>query len=190
MLIAGVDEVGRGSLAGPVVAAAVILDDKIDIEGIKDSKKIPFNKRKYLDKYIKNQSISWNIALASVDEINRLNILQASLLAMKRAIQGLDQEPEMTLIDGIHLPELEVPSKAVIKGDSKIKSIMSASIIAKVARDEMMLKMDRVYPLYKFKQHKGYPTKLHLSALELHGPCSEHRSFFKPVEKYSNLDKN
>jgi ribonuclease HII len=118
MLIAGVDEVGRGSLAGPVVAAAVILDDKIDIEGIKDSKKVPSSKRKYLDKYIKKQSISWSIALASVDEINILNILQASLLAMKRAIQGLDQEPEMTLIDGIHLPELEVPSKAVIKGDS------------------------------------------------------------------------
>ena len=179
--LAGVDEVGRGSIAGPVTAAAVILKNTNDIIGLTDSKALSSKRRQELDILIKEKSISWNIAFVSATTIDRINILQASLLAMKRAVERLGMEPDKVLVDGLYKPDLSNPSEAIVKGDTKHASIMAASIIAKVARDKYMIKLHKKFPHYGFKSHKGYPTKFHLNALELHGPCKEHRKSFKPL---------
>lgn len=183
MIVAGVDEAGRGSLAGPVVAAAVILENHASIPDINDSKILSCKQRLRLEDQIKNLSIDWNIASATVEEIDKINILQASLLAMERAVEGLQVEPFKVFCDGPFLPKLSMKGEAVIAGDRIMKNIMSASILAKVERDRMMIELDKVFPLYKFNRHKGYPTKLHISALELYGPCRHHRKSFKPVTK-------
>ncbi len=182
-LVAGVDEVGRGPLVGNVVAAAVILDPDQPISGLADSKKLSEKRRESLYHEIISKAKSWCIASASPAEIDQLNILHASMLAMKRAVEGLSITPEFAYIDGNRCPDLVCPSEAVIKGDSKIAEISAASIIAKVARDREMKELDLLYPEYGFAKHKGYPTALHFTALKLHGPLAEHRRSFKPVKQ-------
>jgi ribonuclease HII len=188
LIEAGVDEVGRGPLAGPVVSAAVILDSSLEIDGLDDSKKLSEKKRLELSRKIKESAIAWNLASASIKEIDSLNILQASLLSMKRAVEGLKIIPEKVVCDGNYKPDISIECEAIIKGDSSVKSIMAASIIAKVTRDELMKDLDKIYPAYGFKKHKGYPTKLHLDALKLLGPCKIHRLSFKPVKESIKLD--
>ena len=183
MIEAGVDEVGRGPLAGPVISAAVILKSSLQINGLDDSKKLSEKKRLELDIKIKESAVAWNIASATIEEIDSLNILQASLLSMKRAVEGLLIRPDKVVCDGIHKPNILIECEAIVKGDSYKKSIMAASIIAKVARDKLMKDFDAVYPSYGFKNHKGYPTKFHLDALELLGPCKIHRLSFRPVKR-------
>ena len=183
-LVAGVDEVGRGPLAGPVVAAAVILDPLRPIEGLMDSKKLTEKKREELSVIIKQHALAWSLGRAEVEEIDDINILQASLLAMKRAVEGLTRKPQMALVDGNKLPELDCPAEAIIKGDSKIPAISAASIIAKVARDNEMLELDAQYPGYGLARHKGYPTRVHMQALEELGVSPIHRVSYKPVKKY------
>jgi len=181
--IAGVDEVGRGPLLGAVVAAAVILDPARPIIGLTDSKKLSEKKRSQLSIEIKERALCWALGRAEVDEIDQINILQASLLAMKRAVEALSIEPTHCLIDGNRCPDLNTSSEAIIKGDLKIPAIGAASIIAKVARDQEMLQLDKLYPGYGIAQHKGYPTKAHLAALEKRGVLSIHRKSFAPVKK-------
>lgn len=182
MLIAGVDEAGRGPLAGPVVAAAVILDSKQAISGLADSKALSEKKRERLAEEIKAKTI-WSIAEASVEEIDAINILQASLLAMCRAVEGLRVQPDYVKVDGNRLPAcLTVPGEAIIKGDSKVQAISAASILAKTARDASLIEMDSIYPQYQFAKHKGYPTQLHRQLLQEHGACPEHRRSYKPVQ--------
>ncbi len=181
--IAGVDEVGRGPLAGPVVAAAVILDSQKPILGLADSKKLSQAKREALSEEIKRNALAWSIARAEIEEIDQLNILQASLLAMKRAVETLNQFPQLALIDGNKLPDLACPMEAIIKGDSKEACISAASIIAKVARDKEMVEMDQRYPGYGFAKHKGYPTKQHREAIQTLGITPIHRRSFAPVQK-------
>lgn len=181
-LIAGVDEVGRGPLAGDVVAAAVILDPARPIEGLNDSKKLSHKKREQLFVTIQQQARSWCIARASVAEIDQLNILQASLLAMRRAVEGLCTEPHHVLVDGNKLPKWRYSSEAIIQGDGSVAEISAASILAKVVRDREMIELDRAYPGYGLAQHKGYPTKVHLACLQQLGPCPIHRSSFAPVK--------
>ena len=188
MIEAGVDEVGRGPLAGPVVSAAVILDSSLEIDGLDDSKKLSEKKRLELSRKIKESAIAWNLASASIKEIDSLNILQASLLSMKRAVEGLKIIPEKVICDGNYKPDISIECEAIIKGDSSVKSIMAASIIAKVTRDELMKDLDKIYPAYGFKKNKGYPTKFHLDALKLLGPCKIHRLSFKPVKESIKLD--
>ncbi len=188
MIEAGVDEVGRGPLAGPVVSAAVILDSSLEIDGLDDSKKLSEKKRLELSRKIKESAIAWNLASASIKEIDSLNILQASLLSMKRAVEGLKIIPEKVICDGNYKPDISIECEAIIKGDSSVKSIMAASIIAKVTRDELMKDLDKIYPAYGFKENKGYPTKFHLDALKLLGPCKIHRLSFKPVKESIKLD--
>ena len=188
MIEAGVDEVGRGPLAGPVVSAAVILDSSLEIDGLDDSKKLSEKKRLELSRKIKESAIAWNLASASIKEIDSLNILQASLLSMKRAVEGLKIIPEKVVCDGNYKPDISIECEAIIKGDSSVKSIMAASIIAKVTRDELMKDLDKIYPAYGFKKNKGYPTKFHLDALKLLGPCKIHRLSFKPVKESIKLD--
>ena len=188
MIEAGVDEVGRGPLAGPVVSAAVILDSSLEIDGLDDSKKLSEKKMLELSRKIKESAIAWNLASASIKEIDSLNILQASLLSMKRAVEGLKIIPEKVVCDGNYKPDISIECEAIIKGDSSVKSIMAASIIAKVTRDELMKDLDKIYPAYGFKKHKGYPTKFHLDALKLLGPCKIHRLSFKPVKESIKLD--
>jgi ribonuclease HII len=188
LIEAGVDEVGRGPLAGPVVSAAVILDSSLEIDGLDDSKKLSEKKRLELSRKIKESAIAWNLASASIKEIDSLNILQASLLSMKRAVEGLKIIPEKVVCDGNYKPDISIECEAIIKGDSSVKSIMAASIIAKVTRDELMKDLDKIYPAYGFKKHKGYPTKFHLDALKLLGPCKIHRLSFKPVKESIKLD--
>lgn len=184
ILLAGVDEVGRGPLIGSVVAAAVILDPNQEIEGLADSKKLSEKKRLRLSDEIKAKALAWNVAEASVSEIDSLNILHASLLAMARAVSGLSPKAEYVLVDGNRIPpRLSVPASAVVKGDAKAKCISAASIIAKVWRDKDMERLDAIYPQYGLAQHKGYPTAAHLDALYKYGPCTEHRKSFKPVAK-------
>lgn len=183
LLLAGTDEVGRGPLAGDVVAAAVILDEKRPIEGLNDSKKLTEKKREYLFEVIREQSLSYCIARASVAEIDELNILHASLLAMKRAVEGLHTQPEYVLVDGNRLPQWHYPAETVVKGDSRVAAIAAASILAKVTRDREMQAFDKTYPGYGFAKHKGYPTKLHMQALERLGPTGIHRQSFAPVKK-------
>jgi len=182
-LIAGVDEVGRGPLAGAVVAAAVILDPKNPIDGLTDSKKLTANKRELLSNEIKSKALSWALGRAEVEEIDRVNILNASLLAMKRAVESLSRQPEHCLIDGNKCPDLRCTAEAIVKGDLKEPAISAASIIAKVARDNEMAKYDEVYPGYGFAKHKGYPTRAHMESLQMLGVTSIHRKSFAPVKK-------
>ncbi len=182
--VAGVDEVGRGPLAGNVVAAAVILDWDNPIEGLADSKKLTEKKRDELFDLIFEKAKAVSIGQASPEEIDRINILQASLLAMSRAVDRLSVQPDFALVDGNKLPQLSMPAEAIIKGDQKVQAIAAASIIAKVTRDRQMLEADALYPEYGFKQHKGYPTKLHMNALSEHGPTPIHRQSFKPVAQF------
>ena len=181
--IAGVDEVGRGPLVGDVVAAAVILPENHGIEGLKDSKKIPEKKRDALSKQIQEVAIAWAIGRASPAEIDEINILQASLLAMSRAVEGLQVNAEYALVDGNKLPKLNCPCSSVVKGDSKVEEISAASIVAKVVRDEEMFRLDGYHPEYGFAQHKGYPTAHHMEMLKQHGAIPEHRKSFAPVRK-------
>ena len=174
-VICGVDEAGRGPLAGDVYAAAVILDDETLIEYLNDSKKISEKRRELLFGEIKEKARAWCIATASVEEIDSLNILQATMLAMKRAVEGLGVEPDMALVDGNRLPELNCPAQCVIKGDATSASIAAASVLAKVARDRYMRELDEKYPQYQFSQHKGYGTKLHCEMLREYGASPVHR---------------
>ena len=180
-LVAGVDEAGRGPLAGPVVAAAVILDDCQPIAGLADSKKLSAARREALYDEIRAKALCCCIAQASVEEIDRLNILQATLLAMQRAVAGLRLKPGLVLVDGNRLPLLEMRAEAIVKGDAKVAAISAASILAKVARDRGLEQLDRLHPQYGFIRHKGYGTPEHLQALRVHGPCPEHRRSFAPV---------
>ncbi len=181
-LIAGVDEVGRGPLAGPVVAAAVILDPKIKIEGLNDSKQLSAKRRTMLAEEIKNKALSYNCQFISEKEIDEMNIYQASKKAMLLAIDKLDIKPEYILSDAMPLKESKIPHLAIIKGDTLSASIAAASIIAKVTRDEYMVEMDKLYPGYNFQKNKGYPTKEHLNAIKQIGICKIHRKTFKPVK--------
>ena len=180
-LVAGVDEAGRGPLAGPVVAAAVILDDQNPIAGLADSKKLSAARREWLVDEIRAKALCCSIAQASVEEIEQLNILQATLLAMKRAVQGLRLTPKKVLVDGNRLPVLSMMAEAIVQGDALVPSISAASILAKVHRDRWCATMDLAYPQYGFSKHKGYGTAQHLAALQLHGACPEHRKTFRPV---------
>jgi ribonuclease HII len=189
MLICGVDEAGRGPLAGAVYAAAVILDPHYTITGLADSKTLSENRRDLLAAEIRNHALAWAIASSSVEEIDQFNILQASLLAMKRAIHALKNRegslivPHQVLVDGLHCPKIDIPSRAIVKGDSKEPAIAAASILAKTARDEEMREMAQRYPQYDFARHKGYPTKDHMQRLVEHGISAIHRRSFGPVKK-------
>ncbi len=183
-LVAGVDEAGRGPLAGPVVAAAVILDDHNPIQGLADSKVLTELKRERLYDEIRAKALCCAIAEASVEEIDRLNILQATLLAMQRAVAGLRLKPVKVLVDGNRLPVLDMLAEAIVKGDSKIPAISAASILAKVHRDRWCAQLDISYPQYGFAVHKGYGTQAHMSALQQFGPCPEHRKTFHPVSSF------
>lgn len=181
-LIAGVDEVGRGPLAGPVVAAAVILDPNQPIAGLTDSKKLTEKRREALAIEIREKALAWSLGRAEVPEIDEINILWASMLAMKRAVEGLSVAPEFVKIDGNRCPDLPYPMEAIVKGDLTEAEISAASIIAKVARDHEMMEMDIKYPGYGFAKHKGYPTKQHREALIKQGASPIHRLSFKPVQ--------
>ncbi len=180
-LVAGVDEAGRGPLAGPVVAAAVILDDARPIAGLADSKKLTERARERLFDEIRAKALCSVIAQASVEEIDELNILGATLLAMRRAVEGLRLKPGKVLVDGNRLPALKVPAEAIVKGDATVPAISAASILAKVHRDRLCLVLHETYPHYGFDRHKGYPTADHLAALDVHGVCEAHRRSFAPV---------
>ncbi|MFZ7316391.1 ribonuclease HII [Avibacterium avium] len=182
-LIAGVDEVGRGPLVGAVVTAAVILDPNNPIEGLTDSKKLSHKKRLALAEEIKQKAKAWALGRAEPEEIDELNILHATMLAMQRAVNQLNITPHFVLVDGNRIPPLPMPAQAVVKGDSLVAEISAASILAKVARDLEMEELDKRYPQYAFAQHKGYPTKLHLEKLAEHGPLPQHRRSFSPVKK-------
>ena len=180
-LVAGVDEAGRGPLAGPVVAAAVILDDLHPIAGLADSKKLSATRREAQFDEIRAKALCCSIAEASVEEIDRLNILQATLLAMRRAVLGLRLKPVMVLVDGNRLPVLDVPAEAIVKGDALVPSISAASILAKVHRDRWCVQVHEEFPQYGFAGHKGYGTAVHMAALREHGACVHHRRSFAPV---------
>lgn len=182
-LLAGVDEVGRGPLAGPVVAAAVILDPDKPIIGLADSKKLSEKKREFLFTEIIEKAIAWSITRASVEEIDELNILHASMLAMRRAVEHLSPAPEYVLVDGNRCPEMAFPCEAVVKGDARVEAIAAASILAKVSRDREMVELDSVYPGYGLAKHKGYPTKAHLEAINLLGVNNLYRKTFGPVAR-------
>lgn len=176
--ICGVDEAGRGPLAGPVCAAAVILPENTIIEGVNDSKKLSEKKREALFDVIKNTAVAYCVAYASVEEIEELNILNATMLAMKRAVEGLEVPADYAMIDGNRLPDLSIDAEYIIKGDARSMSIASASILAKVSRDRLMYEYAKEYPLYAFDKHKGYGTKVHKAALLEYGPCPYHRMSF------------
>ena len=181
LFLAGCDEVGRGPLAGDVVAAAVILNPKKPIKGLDDSKKLTEKKREALFEEIQLKAKSWCVARASVAEIDEINILQASLLAMHRAVQGLHIQPEYVLVDGNKLPKWNYTAEAVVKGDARVAAISAASILAKVVRDREMVEFDKIYPGYGLADHKGYPTRFHMEALERLGITPIHRRTFAPV---------
>lgn len=181
ILVAGVDEAGRGPLAGSVYAAAVILNPEQPIAGLADSKILSEKKRDALFLLIQEKALAWSVAHATVEEIDRINILQASLLAMQRAVAGLTIKPELALVDGNKLPKLNCDARAIVQGDMLEPAISAASILAKVARDREMILLDQQYPEYGFAKHKGYGTALHLDALSKHGPCEIHRKSFAPV---------
>ena len=186
MLICGVDEAGRGPLAGSVYAAAVILDVNNPIIGLADSKKLSEKKRDFLSGEIKTKALAWGIASCTCQEIDEINILQASLFAMKRAIEAMQAQfnviPDLVQVDGNKCPKISLKCEAIVKGDSKVQAISAASILAKVARDAELYKLDKVYPQYGFAQHKGYPTAAHLLALQAHGICPQHRLSYAPVK--------
>ncbi len=182
ILVAGVDEAGRGPLAGPVFAAAVILNPQRPIAGLADSKILSESKRDSLYSLIKESALSWSIAGASVEEIDQLNILQATLLAMQRAVKGLHIQPDEVLVDGNRLPALPMPAQAIVKGDSKVQAISAASILAKVERDKLMVDYHQRYPDFAFHLHKGYGTKQHLAEIEQFGFLDVHRRTFNPVK--------
>ncbi|MGZ5157256.1 MAG: ribonuclease HII [Caldimonas sp.] len=179
--MAGVDEVGRGPLAGPVVAAAVILHEKRTIRGLNDSKLLQPEERERLDLEIRARAICVSVAEASVDEIDRYNILRAALLAMRRAVEGLSEQPSIVLVDGNQRPELAMPVRTVVGGDAKVRAISAASIVAKVYRDRLLTALHEEHPEYGFDGHKGYSTPEHLAALREHGACRHHRRSFAPV---------
>ena len=183
-LTAGVDEAGRGPLAGPVIAAAVILPLDQEIPGLKDSKQLTIAARARLAVEIKANALSWGIGRADIWEIDEINILQASLLAMQRAVTALTVAPQLVLVDGDHCPKLDFQVTAIIRGDQTVPAISAASILAKVSRDLEMIAMDQLYPGYGFAQHKGYPTRQHLQALAKQGICAIHRRSFGPVQRY------
>lgn len=180
-LLAGVDEAGRGPLAGPVFAAAVILDERHAIEGLADSKKLSARKREKLFDEIRAKALCCSIAQASAEEIDQINILQATLLAMRRAVEGLRLKPAKVLVDGNRLPVLDVLAEAIVRGDALVPAISAASILAKVQRDRWCAELDQKYPQYGFERHKGYGTAEHMAALRQHGPCPQHRRSFRPV---------
>ena len=180
-LVAGVDEAGRGPLAGPVFAAAVVLDPHRAVWGLDDSKKLSERQRINLEHLIKEYSLSWCVAQASVEEIDEINILQATMLAMSRAVAGLKMRPHSVLVDGNRVPDVDVPAYAVVRGDSIHAQISAASILAKQARDRMMVELSQSFPQYGFDKHKGYPTKAHVQALRTHGATHHHRRSFAPV---------
>ncbi len=181
ILIAGIDEAGRGPLAGPVIAAAVILNPDAPILGLADSKKLTEKQREYLFKLIQEQALAWSIGRAEADEIDKVNILQATFLAMQRAVAGLHLVPQLALVDGNQDPKLFCPTKTIVNGDRTEPAISAASIIAKVTRDREMVLLDQQFPQYGFAQHKGYPTKNHVQALKKFGPCVLHRRSYAPV---------
>ncbi|GAA5190472.1 ribonuclease HII [Ferrimonas gelatinilytica] len=188
LLIAGVDEVGRGPLVGDVVTAAVILDPQRPIVGLADSKVLSEKRRMALESEIREKALAWCVARASVEEIDRLNILHATMLAMQRAVAGLSHRPGLIRVDGNRCPDFGgLPAEALIKGDSLEPAISAASILAKVARDAEMVALDGRYPQYGFAKHKGYPTAAHLEALAQHGAIPEHRTSFKPVRRALGL---
>jgi len=180
-LVAGVDEAGRGPLAGPVVAAAVVLNDLQPVRGLADSKTLSPRRRERLYDEIRAKALCCSVAEASAREIDELNILQATLLAMRRAVEGLRLPPQLVLVDGNRVPVLNMPVHAVVKGDAKVQAIAAASILAKVHRDRLCLQLHERFPQYGFAGHKGYPTAEHLQALRVHGACVEHRQSFAPV---------
>lgn len=182
-LVCGVDEAGRGPLAGAVFAAAVILDPSKPIEGLRDSKKLTEVRRNLLAEQIKSNALAWAIAQCSEQEIDQLNILQASMLAMRRAVEGLRIVPTLALIDGNRCPVMSIRSEAIIKGDDKVPAISAASILAKTARDASLIALHQQYPHYAFDQHKGYPTALHLERLRQHGVSPVHRKSYAPVRE-------
>lgn len=181
--ICGLDEAGRGPLAGAVFAAAVILDPNKPIAGLADSKKLSEKKRDFLAGEIKEKALAWAIASCSAEEIDEINILQASLLAMKRAVESLSLQPDELLVDGLHCPKLSIPMRAIVQGDSKEACISAASILAKTARDAELYILDEQYPQYGFAKHKGYPTPLHMQMLALHGVLPIHRKTYAPVRR-------
>lgn len=183
-LVAGVDEAGRGPLVGPVVAAAVILDPRKPIAGLADSKTLSPRKRERLFHAIQANALCCAVAQASAAEIDQLNILQATLLAMRRAVSGLRLSPRLVLVDGNRLPVLPMRAEAIVKGDATVAEISAASIVAKVHRDQICAALDALYPAYGFARHKGYGTAEHLAALALHGPCPEHRRSFRPLTPF------
>jgi ribonuclease HII len=188
-ILAGVDEAGRGPLAGPVVAAAVVLSASYPIDGLADSKTLSALRREALAVQIRAHATAWALGMASVEEIDRLNILQATLLAMQRAVQGLAMTPDLVLVDGNRAPRLSCPVRTVVRGDALIKSISAASILAKVARDAILQDLDGEYPGYGFAVHKGYPTAAHQRALEALGPSPVHRRSFGPVRRLLENNK-
>ncbi len=186
--IAGVDEVGRGPLVGDVVTAAVILDPNNPIEGLNDSKKLSEKKRLALLPEIKEKALAWSVGRCSPREIDELNIFQATMVAMQRAVDGLSVKPDLVLIDGNKIPQLPMDAEAVVKGDLRVAQISAASIIAKVVRDQEMEELDKVHPQFGFAKHKGYPTQAHFEAIEQHGVIEEHRRSFGPVKRALGLE--
>jgi ribonuclease HII len=182
-LVAGVDEVGRGPLVGEVVAAAVILDPNKPIDGLTDSKKLSEKRREQLAAEIKERALAWCIASASPAEIDQINILHASMLAMQRAVEGLKVQPDHVKVDGNRCPQLSISVEAIVKGDAKVAEIGAASIIAKVHRDQQMIDLDKAYPQYGFAKHKGYPTAEHMKLLQKHGVLPQYRRSFGPVKR-------
>ncbi len=180
-LACGVDEAGRGPIAGPVYAAAVVLDRHKRIAGLDDSKRLSERRRGELAELIRERALAWAVASASVEEIDQLNILVATLLAMRRAINALTIVPDRVLVDGLHCPDIRIPTRAIVDGDAKVAAISAASILAKTHRDAEMLRLHERFPQYGLDRHKGYPTRAHLSALRAHGACEIYRRTFKPV---------
>ena len=187
-LLCGVDEAGRGPLAGPVVAAAVILHPRRPVDGLADSKTLTARRREELAEEIRARAVAWAVGAASVEEIDALNILRASLLAMRRAVEALGVTPQRVLVDGLYCPDVALPMRAIVGGDARIKAISAASILAKVTRDASMVTLHEQHPLYGFDRHKGYSTNEHLAALRAHGACPVHRRSFAPVRAALGLD--
>ncbi len=187
-LICGVDEAGRGPLAGPIYAAAVILGPEFNTEGLRDSKKLSESKRYILAEQIKKNALAWTVGICSVDEIDELNIHQATLLAMQRAIKALNGYTSIKImVDGLFCPQVEFSCEAIVKGDDNVAEISAASIIAKTERDLKMIEIDKAYPAYQFKKHKGYPTKLHIEMIKSYGLCEHHRKSFSPIKEMLSL---